>query len=107
LGPAALSTTAAAPVANIWVLQQIWVLRRSESVSWTRLRQQIRPHPLHNEVWTRAPPHVGFYVPGVLMALTPALFVAQNSVYSSLYVAPPGVSHLHGTPLFPHPVFSF
>jgi hypothetical protein len=35
------------------------------------------------------PPHLGFYVPGVLMALTPALSAAQNSVYSSLYVAPP------------------
>jgi hypothetical protein len=31
LGPAALRTTAAAPPANIWVLRQIWVLRRSES----------------------------------------------------------------------------
>jgi hypothetical protein len=41
LGPAALSTTVAAPSANIWVLRQTWVLRRSESASWTRLQRQI------------------------------------------------------------------
>jgi hypothetical protein len=50
LGPAALSTTAAAPWANIWVLQQIWVLRRFESASWTPLHRQIW---LQHLIWLR------------------------------------------------------